>query len=125
MHPDDATAALNAGVDGVWVSNHGGRQVDQSVPTLAALPEIAERLGGRVPIVFDSGIRGGADAAIALALGASVVAIARPYAYGLAIAGQAGVQEVVRNHIAELEITMALAGHTSVGQLGTASVRAV
>lgn len=125
MHPDDATAALDAGVDGVWVSNHGGRQVDQSVPTLAALPEIAERLGGRVPIVFDSGIRGGADAAIALALGASVVAIARPYAYGLAIAGQAGVQEVVRNHIAELEITMALAGHTSVGQLGTASVRAV
>ena len=120
MHPDDATAAIDAGVDGVWVSNHGGRQVDQSVPTLTALPAIAERVGGRVPIVFDSGIRGGADAAIALALGASVVAIARPYAYGLAIAGQAGVREVVRNHIAELEITMALAGHTAVGQLGAA-----
>lgn len=110
----------------MWVSNHGGRQVDQSVPTLTALPAIAERVGGRVPIVFDSGIRGGADAAIALALGASVVAIARPYAYGLAIAGQArGAGGRARNHIAELEITMALAGHTAVEQLGAGSVRAV
>ena len=125
MHPDDASSAIDAGIDGVWVSNHGGRQIDQSVPTLAALPAIAERVRGRVPIILDSGIRGGADAAIALALGATVVAIARPYAYGLALAGQAGVHEVVRNHIAELEISMALAGHTSVGQLGPGSVRAV
>lgn len=125
MHPDDASAAIDAGVDGVWVSNHGGRQIDQSVPTLEALPAIAERVRGRVPIVFDSGIRGGADAAIALSLGATVVAIARPYAFGLALAGEAGVREVVRNHIAELEISMALAGHTSVGQLGAETVRAV
>ena len=125
VHPDDAGTAIDAGIDGVWVSNHGGRQIDQSVPTLAALPAIAERVRGRVPIILDSGIRGGADAAIALALGATVVAIARPYAYGLALAGQAGVHEVVRNHIAELEISMALAGHTSVGQLGPGSVRAV
>ena len=125
VHPDDASAAIDAGVDGVWVSNHGGRQMDQSVPTLAVLPTIADRVDGKVPVVFDSGIRGGADAAIALALGATAVAIARPYAYGLALAGEAGVREVIRNHIAELEITMALAGHTSVGQLGAESVRAV
>ena len=83
MHPDDAARALDAGVDGVWVSNHGGRQIDQSVPTLAALPDVVERVGGRVPVVFDSGVRQGADAFIALALGATAVAIGRPYAYGL------------------------------------------
>lgn len=125
MHPDDATRALEVGVDGIWVSNHGGRQIDQSVPSLAALPAIAERVAGAVPIVFDSGIRSGSDAAIALALGATVTAIARPYAYGLAIAGQEGVREVVRNHMAELEITLALAGHTSIAELSPASLRAV
>lgn len=125
MHPDDATRALEVGVDGIWVSNHGGRQIDQAVPSLAALPAIAERVAGAVPIVFDSGIRSGSDAAIALALGATVVAIARPYAYGLALAGQEGVREVVRNHMAELEITLALAGHTSIAELSPASLRAV
>ena len=109
LHPDDATRAMDAGVDGVWVSNHGGRQIDQSVPTLAALPGVVDRVGGAVPVIFDSGVRGGADAFIALALGATAVAIGRPYAYGLAIAGEAGVREVVRNHIAELDITLGLA----------------
>lgn len=114
LHPDDASRALDADVDGVWVSNHGGRQIDASVATLDALPGVVERVGGRVPVVFDSGIRGGADAVIALALGATAVAIGRPYAYGLAIAGEAGVREVIRNHLAELDTTLGLAGVTAV-----------
>jgi len=124
LHPDDAGRALDHGVDGIVVSNHGGRQVDRSVATLDALPEIVERVAGRVPIVLDSGIRGGADAAIALALGATAVGIGRPYAYGLAVAGQAGVREVVRNHIAELDLTLGLAGHRSVAELGPETLRA-
>ncbi|MFB8386260.1 alpha-hydroxy-acid oxidizing protein [Microbacterium sp. NPDC055910] len=123
VHPDDAERAIDAGIDGVWVSNHGGRQIDQSVPTLAVLPDIAERVAGRVPIVFDSGVRQGADVVIALALGATAVALGRPYAYGLGLAGEAGVREVVRNVIAELDITLGLAGHTSIGALGPGSLR--
>ncbi|WP_337001526.1 MULTISPECIES: alpha-hydroxy-acid oxidizing protein [unclassified Microbacterium] len=125
VHPDDAQAAMDAGVDGIWISNHGGRQIDQSVPTLDVLPEIAERVAGRVPIVFDSGVRGGADAVIALALGATVVALGRPYAYGLGIAGETGVREVVRNVLAELDITLGLAGLTAVDQLDRDALRAV
>lgn len=125
VHPDDAQAALDAGVDGIWISNHGGRQIDQSVPTLDVLPEIAERVAGRVPIVFDSGVRGGSDAVIALALGATVVALGRPYAYGLGIAGETGVREVVRNVLAELDITLGLAGLTSVTQLDRDALRMV
>lgn len=124
-HPDDAARALEAGVDGVWVSNHGGRQIDQSVPTIAALPGVVERVGGRVPVVFDSGIRQGADAVIALALGATAVAIGRPYAYGLGLAGEAGVREVVRNLLAELDITLGLSGHTSIAELGADALRTV
>ena len=125
VHPDDAQAALDAGMDGIWISNHGGRQIDQSVPTLDVLPEIADRVAGRVPIVFDSGVRGGADAAIALALGATVVALGRPYAYGLGIAGEDGVREVVRNVLAELDITLGLAGLTSIPQLDRDALRMV
>ncbi|MFJ2504271.1 alpha-hydroxy-acid oxidizing protein [Microbacterium sp. NPDC087592] len=125
VHPDDAQAALDAGLDGIWVSNHGGRQIDRSVPTLDVLPEIADRVAGRVPIVFDSGVRGGADAVIALALGATVVALGRPYAYGLGIAGETGVREVVRNVLAELDITLGLAGLTSVSQLDRDALRQV
>ncbi|TDE97204.1 lactate 2-monooxygenase [Occultella glacieicola] len=125
VHPDDAERALDAGVDGVWVSNHGGRQVDRSVPTLDVLPEIARRIGGRVPIVFDSGVRHGSDAVIALALGATAVAIGRPYAYGLGVAGEDGVREVIRNILAELDITLGLAGCTSIGDLGPGVLRGV
>lgn len=123
VHPDDAERTIDAGLDGLWVSNHGGRQIDQSVPTLAVLPEIAERVGGRVPIVFDSGVRGGADAAIALALGATMVALGRPYAYGLGIAGEEGVREVIRNVLAELDITLGLAGLTSIADLDRSALR--
>src|SRR6478736_426717 len=125
VHPDDAIRALDAGVDGIWISNHGGRQVDQSVPTLEVLPTIAERVAGRVPIVFDSGVRQGSDVFIALALGATAVALGRPYAYGLGIAGEAGVREVVRNVLAELDITLGLSGHTSIAEVGRDALRQV
>jgi len=123
VHPDDAIRALDAGVDGIWISNHGGRQIDQSVPTLEVLPTIAERVAGRVPIVFDSGVRQGSDVFIALALGATAVALGRPYAYGLGVAGEAGVAEVVRNVLAELDITLGLAGLTSIADVDRHALR--
>ena len=123
LHPDDASRALDAGVDGIVVSNHGGRQVDARSPPSTRCPR--RRAGrGRVPVMLDSGVRGGADAFIALALGATAVGIGRPYAYGLAVAGDDGVREVVRNHIAELDLTMALAGHRSIAEIGRDSLRA-
>lgn len=125
VHPDDASRAIDAGVDGVWVSNHGGRQIDHSVPTIEALPGVVERVAGRVPVVFDSGVRGGADAVIALALGATAVAIGRPCAAGLAVAGEAGVRAVLRHLLAEVDITLALAGLTAIDQLGPEALRAV
>jgi lactate 2-monooxygenase len=125
VHPDDAIRALDAGMDGIWISNHGGRQIDQSVPTLDVLPTIADRIAGRVPIVFDSGVRQGSDVLIALALGATAVAIGRPYAYGLAIAGEEGVREAVRNVLAELDITLGLSGHTSLAEVGLEALRQV
>jgi lactate 2-monooxygenase len=125
VHPDDAIRALDAGMDGIWISNHGGRQIDQSVPTLEVLPTIVERVAGRVPIVFDSGVRQGSDVFIALALGATAVALGRPYAYGLGIAGEAGVREVVRNVLAELDITLGLSGNTSVTELDRHALREV
>lgn len=118
LHPADAARAVDAGVDGVVVSNHGGRQVDAAVASLDALPGVVEAVAGRVPVILDSGVRGGADALIALALGASAVGIGRPYVYGLAAAGETGVREVVRNHIAELDLTLGLAGATTVAELG-------
>lgn len=118
VHPADAARALDSGIDGIVVSNHGGRQIDGAVATLDALPGVLERVGGRIPVLLDSGVRGGADAFKALALGATAVGIGRPYAYGLAVAGAEGVREVVRNHIAELDLTMALAGRTSIDAIG-------
>ncbi|HEX8743495.1 MAG TPA: lactate 2-monooxygenase [Thermoleophilaceae bacterium] len=117
LHPDDAARAVDAGMDGIVVSNHGGRQVDGSIATLDALPAVADAVAGRVPIVLDSGVRGGADAFKALALGATAVSFGRPYVYGLAIAGEEGVREVVRNFVADLDLTMALSGHASIADI--------
>lgn len=124
VHPADAARALDSGVDGIVVSNHGGRQVDGAVATLDALPGVLERVGGRVPVILDSGVRGGADAFKALALGATAVGIGRPYAYGLAVAGADGVREVVRNHVAELDLTMGLAGRASIDAIGRDAIAA-
>ncbi|MBS0658422.1 MAG: lactate 2-monooxygenase [Verrucomicrobia bacterium] len=110
QHPDDARRALDAGIDGLIVSNHGGRQVDGAIGSLDALPAIAEAVAGRVPILFDSGIRTGADIFKALALGARAVLLGRPVAYALAVAGQAGVETLLKNYAADFELTMGLAG---------------
>jgi isopentenyl diphosphate isomerase/L-lactate dehydrogenase-like FMN-dependent dehydrogenase len=117
LHPDDARRALDEGVDALVVSNHGGRQVDGSVGSLDALPAIVEAVGGRCPILLDSGIRGGADVFKALALGATAVLIGRPYCYGLAVAGESGVREVIQNFIADLDLTLGLAGCASLAEI--------
>lgn len=114
---DDAATAIDRGVDGIIVSNHGGRQVDGAIATLDALPEVYESVDGRVPILFDSGVRRGADVLKAIALGASAVLIGRPYAYALASDGEAGVRHVIRTLMADIDITLALSGRTSVEEL--------
>ena len=117
QHPADADLALQAGVDGIVVSNHGGRQVDGATASLDALPGVVAAVGGRVPVLFDSGVRGGADVAIALALGARAVLVGRPYVYGLALAGERGVVAVLEHLLAELDLTLGLVGCASVGEL--------
>ncbi len=117
LHPDDARRAADAGVDGIVVSNHAGRQVDGGVGTLDALPGVVEAVGGRMPVLLDSGVRGGADVAKALALGARAVLVGRPWVYGLAVAGQAGAAEVLRNLVAELDLVLGLTGHRSPADL--------
>ena len=117
LHPDDARLALEHGVDGIVVSNHGGRQIDGEIATLDALPGITAVIQGRLPVLLDSGIRGGADVFKAIALGASAVLLGRPYVYGLAIAGEEGVREVIRNVRAEFDLTMGLAGCRGVGEI--------
>ncbi|WP_460955728.1 alpha-hydroxy-acid oxidizing protein [Parasphingorhabdus pacifica] len=119
----DAAKAFDHGVDGLVVSNHGGRQVDGAVGSLDALPEVVEQVGDRIPVLFDSGVRGGADAFKALALGARAVLVARPYVYGLALAGKAGVVEVMQHLAAEFDLTMGLAGCAEVGDIDSELLR--
>jgi lactate 2-monooxygenase len=116
-HPDDARKALDHGMDGIVVSNHGGRQVDGARAALDSLSDIAQAVSGRIPLLFDSGIRGGAGIFKALALGATAVCIGRPYVYGLALAGEAGVRAVLRNMIADLDLTMGTAGCASIADI--------
>lgn len=110
LHPGDALAAADSGAAGVIVSNHGGRQVDRARPALESLPDVVAAVGDGCDVLFDSGIRSGADIAIALALGAKAVLVGRPYAYGLAVAGQDGAAAVLAHLLGELDITLALAG---------------
>ena len=117
LHADDAREAQEQGVDGVIVSNHGGRQVDGSIASLDALPAIVDALEDETAVLLDSGIRGGADAFKALALGADAVLLGRPYLWGLALDGHAGFETVLRMLLAELDLTVALTGHTSPGEL--------
>lgn len=118
LHPDDARLAADAGMDGVVVSNHGGRQVAGSVAAADALPRVAEAVGDRLDVLFDSGVRTGDDVFKALALGARAVLLGRPYVYGLALDGEAGVDHVVRCLLAELDPTLALSGHAGPGTVG-------
>ncbi|MEA2408843.1 MAG: lactate 2-monooxygenase [Thermoleophilaceae bacterium] len=117
LHADDARRAVDEGIDGIVVSNHGGRQVDGAIATLDALPAIAAAVDGRIPVLLDSGIRSGADIFKALALGARAVLLGRPHVYGLALAGEAGVREVLTNFIADFDLTMGLAGCRSVSEI--------
>ena len=114
----DAVRAADAGVEGIIVSNHGGRQVDGAIGALDALPAVVQAVGGRLTVLFDSGIRGGADIVKALALGARAVLIGRPYVYGLALGGEAGVRHVLRALRNDFELTMRLAGAASLADLG-------
>jgi isopentenyl diphosphate isomerase/L-lactate dehydrogenase-like FMN-dependent dehydrogenase len=115
-HPDDARAAIDSGVDGIVVSNHGGRQIDGARPALDCLPDVCA-VTGETPVLFDSGIRSGSDIVKALALGARAVLVGRPYVYGLAIGGAEGVRHVLRCLLAELDLTVALSGHSTVATL--------
>jgi lactate 2-monooxygenase len=119
LHPDDAREAVARGVDGVIVSNHGGRQVDGAIATLDALPGVVEAAGDDIAVLMDSGIRCGADAFKALALGADAVLLGRPAMWGLAVAGEDGVRTVLRSFLAELDLTLALSGHTSLETVGS------
>jgi lactate 2-monooxygenase len=122
VHAEDARRAVQEGVDGLIVSNHGGRQVDGALGSLDALPMIREAVGDELTVLFDSGIRTGADIFKALALGADAVCVGRPYVWGLALAGQAGVEQVLRYLLAELDLTLALSGYTALAQIDRDSV---
>lgn len=119
---EDALLAVEHGADGIIVSNHGGRQVDGAIGSLQALPGVVAAVQGRSEVLFDSGIRSGADALKALALGASAVCLGRPYVWGLALGGYDGVVEVLRSFLADLDLTMALSGHASIDEVGPATL---
>jgi lactate 2-monooxygenase len=122
VHPDDARLAVEHGIEGVLVSNHGGRQVDGAVGALDALPDVVEAVDGRCEVLFDSGIRSGADALKALALGARAVLLGRPYIWGLALGGAEGVAEVLRSFLADLDLAMALSGYANIDEVDASAL---
>jgi lactate 2-monooxygenase len=123
LHPDDAREARERGVDGIVVSNHGGRQIDGAIASLDALPPILDAAGNGLAVLLDSGIRSGADVFKALALGADAVLVGRPYLWGLALDGQRGVETVLRGLLAELDLTMALSGFTRSDEIDAGVLR--
>jgi isopentenyl-diphosphate delta-isomerase len=122
LHPEDAVKAVDAGADGIGVSTHGGRQVDGSITAIEALPAIADRIGDETTITFDSGIRRGSDVFRALAVGADVCLLGRPFIYGLAVGGQSGVEHVLENILADFDLTMGLAGRDAVSKIDRGAV---
>ena len=123
-HPDDARRAIDYGVDGIYCSNHGGRQANGGVPAIDCLPDVVAAAGD-VPVLFDSGIRSGADVIKALALGATAVGIGRPYAYGLALGGVDGIVHVLRSILAEADLIMAVDGYPRLADLTPDALRRV
>ncbi len=113
---------MRRGVDGLIVSNHGGRQVDGAIATLDALPEVVEAVGDDLAVLLDSGIRSGSDALKAIALGADAVMLGRPYLWGLATDGEAGVARTLRSFLADFDLAMALSGHRTIDEVGLAAV---
>ena len=122
--PEDARRAVDSGVDGIYCSNHGGRQANGGLPALDCLADVVDAAAG-APVIFDSRIRSGPDVVKALALGASAVAVGRPYAYGLAVGGQAGIEHVLRCLLAEIDLTMAIDGYPDVRSLTREALRVV
>ncbi len=122
LHAEDAAKAVAAGVDGIIVSNHGGRQVDGAIASLDALPAVVDAVRGQIPVLLDSGVRRGSDALKALALGARAVLLGRLYIWGLAAGGEEGVREVVQNFVAEFDLTMALSGYTSCREVDSSAL---
>lgn len=124
LEPDDAERAIATGAAAIYVSNHGGRNLDTLPATMEVLPEIADKVAGRVPILVDGGVRRGTDVLKALALGAAAVAIGRPYLYALAVAGSDGVRGVVNVLRNELEMAMALTGRPTIASIDRSVIRA-
>jgi len=123
-HPDDVSRARDVGVDGIYCSNHGGRQANGGIPALDCLPDVVAAADG-MPVLFDSGVRTGADVIKALAMGATAVGVGRPYAYGMALAGTAGVVHVLRSLLAEADLIMAVDGYPSLASLTPDTLRRV
>jgi isopentenyl diphosphate isomerase/L-lactate dehydrogenase-like FMN-dependent dehydrogenase len=123
LHPQDARKAVEHGIDGLIVSNHGGRQVDGAIGALDALPDVVAAVPDDYPVLFDSGIRTGADVVKALALGARAVLVGRPYIWGLGVAGEQGVRQVLRSLLAEIDLTMGLSGLTALDQVSSEILR--
>lgn len=123
-HPDDVRRAKDGGVDAIYCSNHGGRQANGGIPAVDCLPGVVEAADG-MPVLFDSGIRSGADIVKAIALGASTVAIGRPYTYGLALGGEDGIVHVLRSLLAEADLTMAVDGYRALKELTPDALRRV
>jgi 4-hydroxymandelate oxidase len=117
LDPDDAELAIKAGADGIGVSNHGGRNIDTLPASIDALPAVAERVSGRVPLILDGGVRRGTDVLKSLAFGASAVMIGRPYVYALSVAGAEGVTHCINLLRADTEMALALTGRASIGEV--------
>ncbi len=124
-HPDDARRAVDAGADAIFCSNHGGRQANGGLAAIDMLPGVVEAVAGRVPVLFDSGVRSGTDMIKAIAFGATAVGLGRPYAYGLALDGVAGIVHVIRSVLAEADLLMAVDGYPTLGDLGPAALMRV
>jgi isopentenyl diphosphate isomerase/L-lactate dehydrogenase-like FMN-dependent dehydrogenase len=124
MHPDDARRAIDGGVDGIYCSNHGGRQANGGLPALDCLAEVVDAADD-TPVLFDSGVRSGADVVKAIALGATAVGVGRPYAWGLALGGEDGVVHVLRTILAEADLIMAVDGYPTLKDLTRESLRRV
>jgi lactate 2-monooxygenase len=124
LHPDDVRKARDHGIDGIYCSNHGGRQANGGLPTLEALPAVVKAAEG-MPVLFDSGVRSGSDVAKALALGATAVGIGRTYLYALAIGGVDGLVSQLRSVLAELDLLMAVDGFPSIADLRAAGAQRI